>query len=410
VISGTGFGIVKTGAGTLTLSGVNTYTGSTDIGTAGGTDAGTLSLGVNSALVSTGAVNIYGGTFDFNSRTQTIGALMLGGGASGSTASITGTTGILTLGGDVTYNATNNPNGAAISGGTITLGANRTINVGNSSGSAGTDLRISSAMNLNSHGLIVTGAGGTTISGVIGGSGASSTLTKNGTGRLTLTAANTYGSSSTTVNGGMLLVNNTTGSGTGGGPVTVNSGGTIGGTGTISGRLTVNAGGTLAPGNGDHKTAIFTVGLLTLEPNSTFSIDINGTAPGTGYDQLQVTGAGGAGGAVITNSNLQVHVGTTVTVGDQFTIAHHAGGYMGQFLQGSFVTANNGDVFSINYAGGPQGYDMVLKDVSSLPVVPEPSTWIGGALAAAALAYTQRRRLKKLFLLRRDYGGQVVSS
>jgi hypothetical protein len=54
-----------------------------------------------------------------------------------------------------------------------------------------------------------------------------------------------------------------------------------------------------------------------------------------------------------------------------------------------------------------QGNDVVLTSVTA---VPEPSTWIGGALAVAALAYLQRRRLKKLFLLRRAYGGQVVSS
>ena len=60
----------------------------------------------------------------------------------------------------------------------------------------------------------------------------------------------------------------------------------------------------------------------------------------------------------------------------------------------------------ITYIGGT-GNDVVLPSVTA---VREPSTWIGGALALAALAYTQRRRLKKLFPLRRAYGGQVVSS
>jgi autotransporter-associated beta strand protein len=108
-ISGTGSSFIKTGTGTITLSGpANTYTGTTDIGVAGGSNAGTLLLGGNNKLPGT-AVNIYGGTLDFNSRTDVTGALNLGGGASGSTASVTGTNGTLTLGGNVTFDATNNP-------------------------------------------------------------------------------------------------------------------------------------------------------------------------------------------------------------------------------------------------------------------------------------------------------------
>ena len=52
--------------------------------------------------------------------------LGLGGGASGSTAIVAVGGGQLNLGGDVTYTATNNPNGATISGagGRLTLGGN----------------------------------------------------------------------------------------------------------------------------------------------------------------------------------------------------------------------------------------------------------------------------------------------
>jgi len=81
-------------------------------------------------------------------------------------------------------------------------------------------------------------------------------------------------------------------------------------------------------------------------------------------------------------------------VGDQFTIASHRGGFQGVFAQGSTVTADNGDVFSIDYAGGVGGNDIVLT-LTAAPV-PEPSTWIGGALAIAGIAFTQRRRLWKL--------------
>ena len=155
-----------------------------------------------------------------------------------------------------------------------------------------------------------------------GGPGGSTiALTKDGIGTWTLSGSNIY-SGTTVVNGGTLLVNNTFGSGTGSGNVFVNNAlTTLGGTGTIDGRAIVGAAANLAPGNGGHTTAIFTVGALTLLPTSNFRIDINGTTAGTGYDQLQVSGGGGAGGAIITLSNLLVHVGTTLTVGDQFTIA-----------------------------------------------------------------------------------------
>ena len=71
----------------------------------------------------------------------------------------------------------------------------------------------------------MNGTGNTLISGVIAGVAAGSTLTKDGSGTLTLTGTNIY-TGGTTVNGGTLLVNNTAGSGTGSGAVTVNNAGT----------------------------------------------------------------------------------------------------------------------------------------------------------------------------------------
>jgi hypothetical protein len=53
---------------------------------------------------------------------------------------------------------------------------------------------------------------------------------------------------------------------------------------------------------------------------------------------------------------------------------------------------SDGTVFSVSYTGG-DGNDIVLT------VVPEPSTWVGGVLAIAGLAFTQRRRLRKVPIL-----------
>ena len=58
------------------------------------------------------------------------------------------------------------------------------------------------------------------------------------------------------------------------------------------------------------------------------------------------------------------------------------------------MTGSDGTVFSVSYTGG-NGNDIVLTVIQA-SAVPEPSTWIGGALAIAGLAFTQRRRLRKL--------------
>ena len=71
------------------------------------------------------------------------------------------------------------------------------------------------------------------------------TITKAGSGTLTLSGASTY-TDGTTVSGGTLLVNNTSGSGTGTGVVGVTGfGTTLGGTGIISGSVVVAAEQTL---------------------------------------------------------------------------------------------------------------------------------------------------------------------
>lgn len=166
--------------------------------------------------------------------------------------------------------------------GTITLqgsGALRLSSVGAVSGTTAYNFN-GGTMNANAAGLFVLGSlagtgtintasgenfsfgllgNNTTFSGNIGGAGF---VVKDGGGVLTLTGANTY-SGGTTVSNGTLMINNISGSGTGSGAVTVNSGGALGGSGIISGAVTVNSGGTLAPGN--------PFGTLTLSNNLTLS-------------------------------------------------------------------------------------------------------------------------------------------
>ena len=238
--------------------------------------------------------------------------------------------------------------------------------------------------------ITVNGTGNTLISANIGGGNPNSGLTMAGSGTLTLTGSETYGAT-TTVNGGTLLVNGSILNG-----VTVNNAGsTLGGIGTITGSVGVGAGANISPGNGGNTIGTLQTGALTLASGSNFRVDINGTTAGT-FDQIQVN----AGGVTINGSNLVVTVGTTLSVGQTFMILNKVstGLITGTFAQGSTVTGSDGTVFSISYTSGTGGNDIVLTVIQA--AVPEPSTWMGGALAIAGLAFTQRRRLRKLIARR----------
>jgi hypothetical protein len=278
---------------------------------------------------------------------------------------------------------------------TLTITADLSVNNSQAwTNNSGNLFTVSGNVALGGNALTVNGTGNTLISGVISGVGGS--LIKLDSGTLTLTGNNIY-TGGTAVNGGTLLVNNTAGTGTGTDPVTVsNAGTTLGGTGTM-GAVQVGGGTNIAPGNGGNNTGILTAGQLTLLPNSNFRVDINGTTVGSGYDRFNVT----IGSVTIIGSNLVVTVGTTLSVGQTFTILdkNSVGAITGTFTgipQGGTVVGSNGTVFSVSYTGG-DGNDIVL---TVLAPVPEPSTWMGGALAIAGLAFTQRRRLRK-FIARR---------
>lgn len=60
-----------------------------------------------------------------------------------------------------------------------------------------------------------------------------------------------------------------------------------------------------------------------------------------------------------------------------------------QSFVGSFGTFVNSPVLSFAEDGS-------VNDIESVSLVPEPATWIGGALALGVVAFTQRRRLRAL--------------
>jgi len=154
IATGTG-SLSKDGAGTVTLSSVNTYTGATNVA------AGTLRAGVANAINAASAMTMSGGTFDLNGFAQSIaslagsgaittgGATLTTGGGNGSTsfAGVMSGTGGLTktgtgnfeLTGNSTYTGVTTVNAGTLSvNGTIASSSLTTVNAGGSLGGNGT--------------------------------------------------------------------------------------------------------------------------------------------------------------------------------------------------------------------------------------------------------------------------------
>jgi fibronectin-binding autotransporter adhesin len=225
-ISGVG-SLTKQGTGTLTLSGANTYAGTTIL------SAGTLALGSASAIGGGGTISFEGGTLqlsaanttDYSSRFSTEAGqsyrLDTGGQSVALATPLTSSGGSLTkLGeGTLTLTAANTYTGGTIvAAGTLTSPDSTTL----PSGSAVT-VELGATLNFPSTGgtrniASLAGAGSvTTVDGTlsVGGSGASSTfsgvisggtaLTKVGPGTLTLSGTNTYTGLTTISNGTIAL-------------------------------------------------------------------------------------------------------------------------------------------------------------------------------------------------------------
>jgi fibronectin-binding autotransporter adhesin len=380
-VSGTGLGITKIGAGTLELSGLNTYTGQTAI------SAGTLELGVANAVNVGSALSVASGaTFNMNSLSDAVGVLTGAGSISGLTTGKTLTVaqgsgsnifsgviagaGNLTVGNSSADSGTLQLSGAntltgttSISFGTLQLGAANAI-------AAGSALSVGSGANFDMNSFsdtvgalsgagsiknlatgktltVAEGANTTTFSGTLAGAGnfTLGSSSSDNTGTLTLSGANTYTGATTISFGNLKLgANNAVGAGA----LTVASGATFNMNGfsnlvgvlTGAGSITnLNSAQTLtvAEGSGSNTysgtiagAGNFTLGNSTAD-TGTFILSGTNTSFGGGatvaFGNLQLNNASAAGTATIAiNTAALLTLNTTANSSFSNAITFNGGG------------------------------------------------------------------------------------
>jgi fibronectin-binding autotransporter adhesin len=366
VISGTG-SVTQSGAGTTTLSGLNTYTGPTTVSN------GTLSvaslangsspsgLGASSSAASNLVIN--GGTLRYTgpaASTERLFTLGLAGGTLDGSGS-----GAITFAG---------PGAVAFSGPT-TPGTRALILSGSTTG--------------NVFGLLL--ADNDTANGDL------TALTKSGPGSWIITANNTY-TGATTINAGSLQLGNGGATGslgagavTDNGNLTFNRSGAVSvgaidgsgsltqaGTGTLilaadntySGGTTINPGGTIQVGNGGSAGTLGSGpvtdnGALVINRGDVFTLANNVTGTGTltqtGGGLIIITGSvSSAGGTTVSSGELQVATGGALagnlTNNGAFTLIG------GTYASGGTLT-NNG---TFNYNAGNFNGNLTNKGVANL--------------------------------------------
>ena len=378
--NGGGFDASGTTLGTMTVSGNMTASGATGSqtltlkgsgtgATGGGTLSGTINNGTGTnvtALTKSGAgswivsgANTYTGATAVNTGTLKAGV-----------ASVANTSGAFGNNSAVTM--------ANVAGATLDItGFNTQIGSLTGGGVTGGNVVLGAA-------TLTTGGDNTSpaaYAGVISGTGGA--LTKIGTGTLTLTGTNTY-TGNTTVDAGKLVVNGSCSTST---LTTVNTTATLGGSGTI-GALVVMSGGTVAPGN---SPGILSAGNTDLQAGSTLSMDINGSALGTGYDQLNITGTVSLANALSLNLGGYTPVNSTLF----FILANDStdaitGTFSNAPIDGSTYTLG-GKQFQISYFGDSTGGTFTGGNDVVLMAVPEPGAALLGGLGVLALL--RRRRV-----------------
>jgi fibronectin-binding autotransporter adhesin len=373
------------------------------IGMSNSSNNGVTANGAANGRLQVGAVqNASAGNFSLTLNASSLsptppGILQLNGAFAGNTASLATNTVLAATNGNITIDR----------GGTnfleIELGVNAIVN-------AGTGRTI-------------------TLNTMVGQTGGTRSLTKEGTGTLVLnqfvagTGTSTY-AGGTTINAGTVQANYTgTGNNsTGTGAITVNNGGTLAGTGNAIGNVTVNQGGRVIAGLGTAVNQTLTVGtanaqVVTFDQGTFFRAAV---ATGSGLTDNTLTGASrlsmgtleittdlltSSGGTQATSLNLEL-VGTGLANGTyQRTIGTftNLGGVISNALVGNAVTLVPSDQatitpigFSIDQATWSIVIDNNSKNVIvNFTVVPEPATVLGLTAFIAFGGAAIRRKLRR---------------
>ncbi|MBB5035635.1 autotransporter-associated beta strand repeat-containing protein [Prosthecobacter vanneervenii] len=229
--------LVKTGAGTFTLTGANTYNGTTTIsagelqvgsgGTTGTLGSGAVTnhaqltinrsnaitlanvIGGSGSLTQAGAgtttltgSNSYSGSTTISGGVLSVALLANGGASSNIGASSNVASNLVLNGGTLQYTgadvSTDRLFSVGTNGGTVDASGTGAVNFTNTGG-----LGFNGQIGIRTLTLTGTNSGGNTLAAVIGDNGGATSVTKSGTGTWILTGANSY-SGTTTINGGVL--------------------------------------------------------------------------------------------------------------------------------------------------------------------------------------------------------------
>jgi autotransporter-associated beta strand protein len=362
---------ISAGGGTLNLSGGIAKNGTT-LTIAGGGTVNILTNGItgssaNSDLVVDGTTVILSASNSYNGPTtvQNSGTLKLGASnvlpTSPQTAMTINTSSVFDL--------------ASFSDGVASLAGDSTATVKNSvAGGTGT-LTVNPAT-----GISTTFAG--VIAGTNGGAQGNVALLKTGAGTLVLTGTNTY-SGSTVISGGTLTAAGTSGAALG-----------------LTSSITVNSGGTLLLGAGDqiNNTATVTLNGGTIV-KTTFS---EGSTTGWGMGALTLTASGAhidfGSSTVGVLSFASFNPGANVLNIDNWTGAANTIGNINtdRLVFDSDQTSNLNNFWFAGYAPGASQFSLGNGYYELTPtVVPEPATWIPGALGLGAIGACAVTRMQK---------------
>jgi autotransporter-associated beta strand protein len=390
-------GLIKTGAGTMNLSAVNTYSGNTTVseGTLTFSGSGRLdNFSANTVSVASGAQIIASSTtnnvlsFGAN-RTWDISGTFnsSGGGAQTMPGTVNLNNGTLSGAANGTFGTYLGHNGYTV---TINAnGASNTINAGNFGIGAGHVIVLNTS-------LVADALSISTPLGLVGQTG---TVTKSGLGTVTLSGTNLY-TGATNVNAGTLIVNGSISTSS---LTTVLANATLGGSGTL-GNTVIS--GIHSPGN---SPGIISHGNLTYESGASVLWELTGntnTGRGTDYDGINVTGVLTFNGATTLSLDFQHTPAGTVEWNDAFWDLNYTGTNGWLVYDGANpivgfdnLTLNaplnwldqNGDTLT---SSRPTGNFFLFHDTTNndiyLNFVPEPSTTLLGGLGLLALL--RRRR------------------